>query len=171
MNGFGGGGFGGGFGAVDLETDLVAVSSNKLMTTPSRFTMNAKRLTKPLSVPSQRKGLRQRMIGLSMLCVVGQISVGCTSLKNYHLSSALTDSTQAAEPSVDLSPMPKLADAEFRIALETAKVAEQQGMDQEAIEQYLQARTLNPKVTGISHSLAVLFDRNGMVDARRRNTH
>ncbi len=41
-------------------------------------------------------------------------------------------------------------------------------MDDEAIGQYLLARNLDPKVKGVAHPLAVLYDRAGKMDAAER---
>lgn len=57
---------------------------------------------------------------------------------------------------------------DLAICLETAELARNRGMDDEAIEQYLRARKLNPNVRGVSHPLAVLYDRAGMADAAER---
>lgn len=55
-----------------------------------------------------------------------------------------------------------------RIAYETARLAEQRGMDDEAIANFEKARSLNPELKGVAHSLAVLYDRAGRVDAAER---
>lgn len=57
---------------------------------------------------------------------------------------------------------------DLSIHLETAELARQRGMDQEAIASYLAARRLDPQASGIAHPLAVLFDRAGKVDAAER---
>jgi len=57
---------------------------------------------------------------------------------------------------------------ELAIAMETADLARKRGMDDEAIAQYLVARSLDPKVKGVAHPLAVLYDRAGKMDAAER---
>ncbi len=57
---------------------------------------------------------------------------------------------------------------ELAIAMETADLARKRGMDDEAIAQYLVARHLDPKVKGVAHPLAVLYDRAGKMDAAER---
>ncbi|MEM9365511.1 MAG: tetratricopeptide repeat protein [Planctomycetota bacterium] len=54
------------------------------------------------------------------------------------------------------------------IALETARLAEERGMDQDAMAAYLEARRLNGEQRGIAHALAVLYDRAAMTDAAAR---
>ncbi|MFG0254443.1 MAG: tetratricopeptide repeat protein [Rhodopirellula sp. JB053] len=69
---------------------------------------------------------------------------------------------QPALKSVDASRM------ELQIALETAKLAEQRGMDQDAIRAYQTVRRLDPDRPGVAHRLAVLYDRLAMTDAAQR---
>lgn len=57
---------------------------------------------------------------------------------------------------------------ELSIAMETADLARKRGMDDEAIAQYLAARQIDPQVKGVSHPLAVLYDRAGKMDAAHR---
>ena len=57
---------------------------------------------------------------------------------------------------------------ELAIAWETAQLAEQRGMDREAIDAYLEVRKHDPSKPGVAHALAVLYDRSGMTDAASR---
>ncbi|MEX0819491.1 MAG: tetratricopeptide repeat protein [Pirellulaceae bacterium] len=47
-------------------------------------------------------------------------------------------------------------------------MAEQRGMDNAAIANFEKARSLDPTLKGVAHSLAVLYDRAGRVDAAER---
>ena len=106
-------------------------------------------------------------------CVLLIMLSGCSLVrsKNKDLDQAgLT--TQLANPAASAS-VGKSAAAtshklELAIALETADLARKRGMDDEAIGQYLLARNLDPKVKGVAHPLAVLYDRAGKMDAAER---
>jgi len=60
------------------------------------------------------------------------------------------------------------AGQQLAISRETAKLAEERGLDSEAIQAYLDVRKLDPSATGVAHALAVLYDRSGMTDAAAR---
>lgn len=105
--------------------------------------------------------MKPQLIGLLLFCISG-----CSSLQsmNRSLTSRIrSEPTPSAQPS--------LADPsrqELAIAWETARLAEQRGMDREAIDAYLQVRQHAPSKPGVAHALAVLYDRSGMTDAASR---
>lgn len=100
---------------------------------------------------------------LACCWVSGCASWSGLSLKDSRLRTASMN--PAPQPSAALAD-PR--NQELAIALETARLAEERGMDQEAIRAFLEARKLNPSQPGIAHSLAVLYDRAGMTDAAQR---
>lgn len=111
-----------------------------------------------------------RCMQMLSLIAISVVASGCASLTSKWdvlperasnpepQASALLDHRALADPS----------DQAFEIALETAKLAEQRGMDAEAITAYQKVRHLNPDHPGVSHALAVLYDRSAMTDAAER---
>ena len=78
--------------------------------------------------------------------------------------------TQKAEPPAIHVPV-RLEDPQgkqLEISRETAALAEERGLDEEAITAYLEVRKLDPTAVGVAHRLAVLYDRSGMTDAASR---
>lgn len=113
--------------------------------------------------------IRQIPLGLLLVCVTGcsSLSFSSRSLPDWSrkdsktlsvAQSSLNSQTSLADPS----------NQELAIALETARLAEQRGMDRDAIDAYLQVRKLEPSTRGIAHALAVLYDRSAMTDAALR---
>ena len=110
------------------------------------------------------KMLKYLSLSLTMLCVAG-----CSTFSSLH--QPISKHTSLEPPSVSVNHQPELADPrdqELAIALETAKLAEQRGMDREAVDAFLQVRNLDPSQPDVAHSLAVLYDRLGMTDAASR---
>lgn len=101
-------------------------------------------------------------------CVaVCSIVAGCSGLESFRPSLP----ARLLVKQSDQSQLPQLADPSeqrLKIAWETARLAEQRGMDQEAIEAYLTVREHEPSRVGVAHALAVLYDRSGMTDAAER---
>ena len=92
---------------------------------------------------------------------------GCASLAQMSLPSRLT---QKAEPPAIHVPV-RLEDPQgkqLEISRETAALAEERGLDEEAISAYLEVRKLDPAAVGVAHRLAVLYDRSGMTDSAAR---
>ena len=91
------------------------------------------------------------------------LTSGCASIKLPSVPNPLPEPD--AESSIPpLPPLADPADQSLAIALNTAELAEQRGMDREAIESYLVVRQHEPDRPGVAHSLAVLYDRSGRVD-------
>jgi Tfp pilus assembly protein PilF len=63
------------------------------------------------------------------------------------------------------APLQDPAGQQLAISRETARLAEERGLDSEAIQAYLDVRKLDPTAKGVAHALAVLYDRSGMTDA------
>ena len=84
-------------------------------------------------------------------------------------SGCASNLKQSAKSDAGFPPAPPpLADPTgqaLEIALETARLAEERGMDREAIDAYLNVRNQQPNRPGVAHALAVLYDRTGRVDA------
>lgn len=114
---------------------------------------------------------------LWLLCLA---SGGCTQ---WRMPSSVANLGLNASPPSPSKPTPSVAASpiqgdsadpeasrklELAIRLETAALARKRGMDDEAIDQYLAARKLDPQVRGVAHPLAVLFDRAGRSDAAEK---
>lgn len=100
---------------------------------------------------------------------VGVCSSGCSLVRPKGKdvdSAALATVPTATSPSKAATATSQKL--ELAIALETADLARKRGMDDEAIAQYLAARQIDPQVKGVSHPLAVLYDRAGKMDAAQR---
>ncbi|MEM1227826.1 MAG: hypothetical protein AAGJ40_19210 [Planctomycetota bacterium] len=129
--------------------------------------------------------LTGRMRSLSWcwpLLVLLTSATGCTSvLRGVRHVEKVRDASILAK-SVGKDPIAELAgstapeplqrfdsdDMVLAIALETARLAEQRGMDGDAIRAYQQVRRLDPSKPDVSHKLAVLYDRSSMTDAASR---
>lgn len=100
---------------------------------------------------------------------------GCTTFKTkLPTLASLTPDTQAvatapiqAEPPQPVDPEAEL-ETQFKVCMEIARLAAERGMDDEALHQYTQARSLKPEAKGLAHPLAVLHDRAGRADAAMR---
>jgi Tfp pilus assembly protein PilF len=107
--------------------------------------------------------IKLHTIALMLFCLTG-----CSNLPST--SRSLTSLTRS-QPKPVAGIQPGLTDPsnqELAIAWETARLAEQRGMDQEAINAYLQVRQHDPAKPGVAHALAVLYDRSGKTDAASR---
>lgn len=107
--------------------------------------------------------VKPQWIGLLLLGLTG-----CSSLPSVSRPLA---SLVRSEPKPVVGTQPSLTDPsnqELAIAWETARLAEERGMDRAAIDAYLQVRQHDPTKPGVAHSLAVLYDRSGMTDAASR---
>lgn len=101
--------------------------------------------------------------------VATSMLAGCSSLRPPSSAATASLAPEATPPAASAAVSPvQTEQLELSIALETARLAEQRGMDHEAIVQYERARTLAPRTRGVSHSLAVLYDRAGRTDAAER---
>ncbi len=101
-------------------------------------------------------------------CLLLLSLTGCSALPGFKRSSL---STARKAPQATGGGQETLADPsnqELAIAWETARLAEQRGMDKEAIAAYLEVRKHDPGKPGVAHALAVLYDRSGMTDAASR---
>ena len=101
-----------------------------------------------------------------LLCLTLTLASGCASVTSRFPKVSKVDSAKSPAGSVTQR-LPALADPSDRaleIALEMAQLAEQRGMDREAIMSYLSARKQQPDCPGVAHALAVLYDRSGRVD-------
>jgi len=92
---------------------------------------------------------------------------GCSSLASLKRSvaGAVTSNPPLALPQTQLA---NPVGQELAIAWETAQLAEQRGLDSEAIAAYRQVRAADPTRPGVAHALAVLYDRSAMTDAAAR---
>ncbi|QEG40867.1 tetratricopeptide repeat protein [Roseimaritima ulvae] len=100
---------------------------------------------------------------LMLLCLTG-----CSGLPGFKRSA---DPAGRSQPKATVGAQTSLADPshqELAIAWETAQLAEQRGMDKEAIAAYLEVRRHDPDRPRVAHALAVLYDRSGMTDAASR---
>ncbi len=104
------------------------------------------------------------IVGFALLCAGSVLSSGC-SLLNPLTRSAKEVTHLPAERTSQPRPPLAVQSNPLAIALETARLAEERGMDREAIAAYLEVRQRAPEHAGISHPLAVLYDRSGMTDA------
>jgi len=113
------------------------------------------------------------------LVVIALASSGCAPLRIPTLAFASgRPSASLPKPTNAVATPPSKADTasdteasrklELAIRLETAALARKRGMDEEAIDQFLAARQLDPQVRGVAHPLAVLFDRAGKSDAAEK---
>ncbi|MEM7474509.1 MAG: tetratricopeptide repeat protein [Planctomycetota bacterium] len=113
--------------------------------------------------------MNQYRLASCMLLLVVLASSGCSSL-----TSSLRNDSQSVESPSALSiagqqkPLGSPENQELQIALETARLAEERGMDTDAIAAYEEVRRLNPKQPGVSHALAVLYDRGLMTDSAQK---
>lgn len=106
-------------------------------------------------------------------CVMVMMLAGCSLVRPKHKDldqAGLTTQLSNAgnSPAAGKSAAATSQKLELSIAMETADLARKRGMDDEAIDQYLVARKLEPKVKGVAHPLAVLYDRAGKMDAAER---
>ena len=92
------------------------------------------------------------------------------SLATRHVKPDATTPTRMGENNLSQTPLKSYDSSkmELAVALETARLAEQRGMDADAIRAYQEVRKLNPKQEGVAHALAVLYDRSAMTDAAAR---
>lgn len=107
--------------------------------------------------------MKPQILWLMLVCLTG-----CAGLPSFDRSPA---SNERSESKSNPRTQPSLTDPgnqELAIAWETARLAEQRGMDPEAIDAYLQVRKHAPNKPGVAHALAVLYDRSGMTDAASR---
>lgn len=95
---------------------------------------------------------------------------GCASMtaKLSELPGPLPSLSSSVPPAQTNQALADPKNQELKIALETARLAEQRSMDAEAIAAYEKVRDLNPGQPGVAHALAVLYDRAAMTDAARR---
>lgn len=110
---------------------------------------------------------------VGIACVLLMMLSGCSLVRSKHKDldqAGLTNqlSKPAASTAAGKSAAATSQKLELSIAMETADLARKRGMDDEAIDQYLVARNLDPKVKGVAHPLAVLYDRAGKMDAAER---
>ncbi len=106
------------------------------------------------------------MLHVRLLVCLLVFASGCA-----HLPSISPSSLRLLKREAPIVAQPALADPsnqDLAIAWETAKLAEQRGMDQEAIKAYLEVRKHDATKPGVAHALAVLYDRSGMTDAASR---
>jgi len=107
-------------------------------------------------------------------CLFLMAMSGCSFVrpKNMNWDNTASVSTHSPNPSPASAAGRAAAETsqklELAIAMETADLARKRGMDEEAIAQYLVARSIDPKVKGVAHPLAVLYDRAGKMDAAER---
>lgn len=107
--------------------------------------------------------IKPHTILLILFCVTG-----CSGLPSAPRSlSSIIRSQPKPTPGIQAG-LTDPSNQELAIAWETARLAEQRGMDPEAIEAYLEVRNHDPAKPGVAHSLAVLYDRSGMTDAATR---
>ncbi|MFM8477483.1 MAG: tetratricopeptide repeat protein [Planctomycetaceae bacterium] len=103
-------------------------------------------------------GRQLQRVSVCCLAVLSTgMMVGCASLNSLGL---------LATPRVDVAGSEERMQAEACRATgeELARVER----DEQAIAQFLRARELNPKIGGTAHSLAVLYDRQRLLDAAER---
>ena len=108
---------------------------------------------------------------LTFLLLVSVMTLsGCASIlsKFPDLPGMHSGKSLAAEHSQTREPLGNPEDQSLQIALETARLAEERSMDAEAIAAYEKVRRLSPDQPGVSHALAVLYDRAAKTDAARR---
>lgn len=108
-----------------------------------------------------------KQIRLTAVAAVMISLAGCASL------TSIVNPERINQPTVHptIQSQARLEDPQgqqLAIAWETAKLAEQRGLDREAIAAYLEVRQLKPSAVGVAHALAVLYDRSGMTDAAIR---
>ncbi len=114
------------------------------------------------SIAFKGSTMMQTNVLLSFMLV---FSAGCASMTSkLPGTKTLTESQHDAPAPVESPPLVSPSGQDLAIALETARLAEQRGMDQEAIEAYLAVRQHQQDYPGVAHSLAVLYDRSGRVD-------
>jgi len=108
-----------------------------------------------------------RNLHLALLSLMLFSFAGCSSLASLKRSvaGAGTSNPPMALPQTQLA---NPAGQELAIAWETAQLAEQRGLDSEAIAAYRQVRAADPTRPGVAHALAVLYDRSAMTDAAAR---
>lgn len=111
-------------------------------------------------------------IAIGALLVTLLSGSGCSLFRPLKPKNADGATTNASVHPLGTAPGRSVAEAsqklELAIAMETADLARKRGMDEEAIMQYLVARGIDPKVRGVAHPLAVLYDRAGKMDAAER---
>lgn len=98
------------------------------------------------------------------------VATGCTSI-TPRWDRLPEPTTAVTKAETQAQAQPALANPEgqaLQIALQTARLAEQRGMDVEAIAAYEKVRKLQPNQPGVAHALAVLYDRGAMTDAAQR---
>lgn len=111
-------------------------------------------------------------ICLAIICVLSLS--GCSLMRSKNKDWNIASATTSPVPSPISTPAGGSTNSttshklELAIAMETADLARKRGMDDEAITQYLLARSLDPNVKGVAHPLAVLYDRAGRMDAADR---
>ena len=108
-----------------------------------------------------------RNLRLALLSMMLFSFAGCSNLASLKRSvaGAGTSNPPMALPQTQLA---NPAGQELAIAWETAQLAEQRGLDSEAIAAYRQVRAADPTRPGVAHALAVLYDRSTMTDAAAR---
>ncbi|HBJ35244.1 MAG TPA: hypothetical protein DDZ51_10920 [Planctomycetaceae bacterium] len=116
----------------------------------------------------------RRFSNAKIFCLLLVALSGCSFIgpKSKNWDAAGSSSEHVAIPNPASSAGRAAAETsqklELAIAIETADLARKRGMDDEAIAQYLVARKLDPKLKGVAHPLAVLYDRAGKMDAAER---
>jgi len=108
---------------------------------------------------------KQKRLALATIWLIGL--AGCSSLSSVTHFPRVPRPVASSKPSA-LARLEDPKGKQLAISWETAKLAEQRGMDSEAIAAYLEVRKINPSAVGVSHGLAVLYDRSGMTDAASR---
>lgn len=133
--------------------------------------LNVRRTSKSVEAFQGTDGLGSPSYGdalSSLLLLILVLSTGCSSLTHRIAQTRDTIVSSPQKASLPESAAnPPLGDPTHQslaIALETARLAEQRGMDHEAIAAYRKVRNLNADQPGVAHALAVLYDRSGRVD-------
>lgn len=111
-----------------------------------------------------RSGWTAALLALAMLAG----SAGCSLWRSPPAPRPPSPEPTAATVKAKKSSKEASQQLDLAIHLETAELARQRGMDDEAIEQYLAARRIDPQVGEVAHPLAVLYDRAGKADAAER---
>ncbi|QDV12619.1 lipoprotein NlpI [Rosistilla oblonga] len=107
--------------------------------------------------------IKPQILGLVLLC-----TLGCAGLPRWDRSGLSRVPSETKPSPTNSKVLADPSDQELAIAWETAQLAEQRGMDREAIEAYLEVRKHDPTKPDVAHALAVLYDRSGMTDAASR---
>jgi Tfp pilus assembly protein PilF len=147
-----------------------------------KWTASSGRLCRPIAGRLARGGLGRgrptrggALAMASAACLLLSTLSGCSTLSSMQLSTVMPTRLPSVLPTKSPAAQPELAppqlsakELDLALSLETARLAEAKGMDTEAIDSYTRARRIDPQVSGIAHSLAVLYDRAGRADAAER---